>query len=431
MAHKDRAELSDILVVGGGLTGLPLALALRGGALREGALRGGQEDSGLSVTVISKEGPGDLLDPEQDGRAFALSASSRNLLQLLGVWEHVADKAQPMTMIDITDSKLEEVLRPSLLHMDNEMESGEAAAYVVEAHILRGALAKVYAGRDDIKIISPADVTGFEVHSGSVDVQLASGEHHRSRLLVASDGRSSDLRAIAGIKTVDWPASQWGIVATIAHTLPHNGRAVQHFLPDGPFAVLPLTENRVSLVWTEQCDFASKVTRMDDEDFLHEVRLRMGNALVEELGDLSLAGPRNAYPLTMLVARDYVKERFALVGDAAHGMHWIAGQGLNYGLRDVAALAQTLIEAHRLGLDIGSLSQLQRYEQWRRFDSFAFTAGMVVLNKLFSNDNMILRSVRDFGLNVAGHLPFAKSLFTNEAAGLSGNVPKMLKGEVV
>ena len=426
MAHKGRAERSDILVVGGGLTGLPLALALRGGALHDG-----NEDSGLSVGVISKEGPDDLLAPERDGRAFALSASSRNLLQLLGVWEHVADKAQPMTMIDITDSKLEEVLRPSLLHMDNEMESGEPAAYVVEAHILRGALARVYAKRDDIKIISPADVTGFEVHSGSVDVQLASGKHHRSRLLVASDGRSSDLRAIAGIKTVDWPASQWGIVATIAHANPHNGRAVQHFLPAGPFAVLPLTDNRVSLVWSEQRDFASKVTRMDDEDFLHEVRLRMGSALVDQLGDLSLAGPRNAYPLTMLVARDYVKERFALVGDAAHGMHWIAGQGLNYGLRDVAALAQTLIEAHRLGLDIGSLSQLQRYEQWRRFDSFAFTAGMVVLNQLFSNDNMILRPLRDFGLNVAGHLPFAKKLFTTEAAGLSGDVPKMLKGEVV
>lgn len=419
--YMSQHEMSDILVVGGGLTGLPLALALRGGA----------QDSGLKVTILGREGPDDRLAPEMDGRAFALSASSKNLLQLLGVWEHVANLAQPMREIDITDSKLSDVLKPSLLHMDNEMESGEPAAYVVEAHVLRAALAKVYAGRDDIEVISPVDVVGFETSNRSVEVRLADGGVHRARLLAASDGRASNLRKIAGIQTIDWPASQWGIVATIAHTQPHNGRAVQHFLPSGPFAVLPLTGNRVSLVWTEQRDFAAKVTQMDDEEFLAQVRLRMGDELAEQLGELSLAGPRNAFPLTMLVARDYVKERFVLVGDAAHGMHWIAGQGLNYGLRDVAALAETLIDAHRLGLDIGSLSQLQRYEQWRRFDSFAFTAGMVALNSLFSNDNAILRTVRDFGLNVAGHLPFSKNLFIGEAAGLSGTVPKMLKGEIV
>ena len=421
MAKKDGEAVSDVLVVGGGLTGLPLALALRGGAV----------DSGLSVTVIGEEGPEDRLAPEMDGRAFALSASSKNLLQLLGVWGHVADRAQPMVSIDITDSRLEEALRPSLLHMENEIKSGEPAAYVVEAHVLRAALAAVYKERDDIRVIAPAKVTGFEVQPGFVNVQLADGGGHKGRLLAATDGRSSDLRAMAGIKTVDWPAQQWGIVATIAHSNPHEGRAVQHFLPAGPFAVLPLTDNRVSLVWTEQRDFAANVTQMDDESFLAEVRLRMGSDLLERLGDLSLAGPRNAFPLSMLVARDYVKERFALVGDAAHGMHWIAGQGLNYGLRDVAALAETLIDAQRLGLDIGSLSQLQRYEQWRRFDSFAFTAGMVVLNRLFSNDNMILRPMRDFGLSLASHLPFAQKIFMNEAAGLSGILPKMLKGEAL
>ena len=166
---------------------------------------------------------------------------------------------------------------------------------------------------------------------------------------------------------------------------------------------------------------------MSEDEFLYEVRTRMG----DDLGDLSLAGPRNAFPLSMLVARDYIGERFCLLGDAAHGMHWIAGQGLNFGLRDVAALAQTVIEAHRLGLDIGSVSQLERYEQWRRFDSFAFTAGMAALNSLFSNDNMILRKMRDFGLNMAGQTSFAKNLFINEAAGLSGNVPKMLRGKTI
>jgi 2-octaprenyl-6-methoxyphenol hydroxylase len=419
--QNDQYAMSDILVAGGGLTGLPLALALRGGAM----------DSGLKVTVLSKEGPNDRLAPEMDGRAFALSASSKNLLHLLGVWEHVADQAQPMSAIDITDSRLEEALRPVQLHMNNEMESGEPAAYIVEAHVLRAAIARVYEGRDDIEVVSPVDVIGFDVSTGGVEVKLADGGVRQARLLVASDGRASNLRKVAGIQTIDWPASQWGIVATIAHTRPHNGQAVQHFLPSGPFAVLPLAGNRVSLVWTEQSQLASKVTQMDDKEFLAQVRIRMGDELAERLGDMSLAGPRNAFPLTMLVARDYVKERFVLLGDAAHGMHWIAGQGLNYGLRDVAALAETVIEAHRLGLDIGSLPQLERYEQWRRFDSFAFTASMVALNSLFSNDSSVLRTVRDFGLNIVGHLPFAENLLIKEAAGFSGTVPKMLKGEPV
>ncbi len=414
-----KQEMSDIIVAGGGLTGLPLALALRGVG----------RDSGLKVTLVGKEGPEDRLAPEMDGRAFALSASSRNLLQLLGVWQHVADQARPMRSIDISDSRLEELVRPVLLHMENELEDGEPAAYIVEAHVLRAALAAVYAERGDIEVISGIEVSDFETLPGQVNVQLGNDAVRSARLLVASDGRASGLRRKAGIKTIDWPASQWGIVATIAHTKANRGRAVQNFLPAGPFAVLPLTGKRVSLVWTEQGDFASGVTRMDEEEFIAQVRLRMGDELVEQLGDLSLAGPRNAFPLAMLVARDYVKERFALLGDAAHGMHWIAGQGLNYGLRDVAALAETVIEAHRLGLDIGSLSQLQRYEQWRRFDSFAFTASMVAINSLFSNDNMILKGIRHFGLNVVDHLPFVHKWLVNEASGFTGTVPRMLKGE--
>jgi 2-octaprenyl-6-methoxyphenol hydroxylase len=408
---------SDIVVAGGGLTGMPLALALRGG----------EADSGLKVTMISRETPNDRLAPEEDGRAFALSASSKNLLQVLGVWSLVAEEAEPMLSIDITDTRLEEAVRPVLLHMDNQMQTGEPAAYIVEAHVLRRAFSKLFAERDDIEIIAPADVTGFQVDAAGVDVRLSGGEQHRTRLLAASDGRASELRRFAGIKTVEWPANQWGIVATIAHTEPHHGRAVQHFLPSGPFAILPLTGNRVSLVWTEKRGLAEQVTKMSDEAFLAEVRRRMG----ESYGELSMAGPRNAYPLSMLVARDYIRERFCLVGDAAHGMHWIAGQGLNYGLRGVAALAEVVIEANRLGLDIGSLAQLERYEKWRRFDSFAFTASMVALNSLFSNDNMLLRGLRDFGLSAAAKVPFAKDFFVQEAAGLSGAVPRLLKGEPV
>lgn len=411
------SNMIDILVAGGGLTGLPLALALRGSG----------SDGGLAVKVVSREGPNERLEPQADGRAFALSASSRNLLQVLGIWPHVEHDAQPMKAIDITDSRLDAAVRPTLLHMDNQTAAHEPAAYVVEAHVLRRALARLYAERADIEVIHPAEVSRFAVGAGGVEVTLADGRSLRARLLAASDGRASSLRKAAGIGTIDWPADQWGIVATISHSLPHHGRAVQHFLPSGPFAALPLTGNRVSLVWTERRGLAEQVTKMSDEQFLAEVRKRLG----DELGDLTAIEARNAYPLTMLVARDYVRERFCLVGDAAHGMHWIAGQGLNYGLRDVAALAETVIDAHRLGLDIGALSTLERYERWRRFDSFAFTATMVALNTLFSNDNFLLRGLRDAGLAVAEHLPIAKSLLVEEAAGLTGAVPRMLRGEAL
>jgi 2-octaprenyl-6-methoxyphenol hydroxylase len=408
---------TDIIVAGGGLTGLPLALALRGGG----------SDSGLKVTVIGREGPVDRMAPHLDGRAFALSASSKNLLQLLGVWPLIAAEAQPMTGIDVSDTRLEAAVRPILLHMDNATAAHEPAAYIVEAHVLRLGLAKVFMEREDIELVHPVDVAGFKAEGGSVEVALADGRQLRSRLLVASDGRASALRKSAGIGTIDWPADQWGIVATIAHTEPHGGRATQHFLPSGPFAILPLTGNRVSLVWTERRGLAERVTRMSDAEFLAEVKKRLG----DQLGELTGVEARNAYPLTMLVAREYVRERFCLLGDAAHGMHWIAGQGLNYGLRDVAALAEVVIDAARLGLDIGALSTLERYERWRRFDSFAFTAAMVAINSLFSNDNVLLRGIRDFGLSVAERLPFAKQLLVDEAAGLSGAVPKMLKGEAI
>jgi 2-octaprenyl-6-methoxyphenol hydroxylase len=242
---------------------------------------------------------------------------------------------------------------------------------------------------------------------------------------VAADGRASPLREAADIGVVRWSYPQTGIVTFVRLEQPHQGRAVQHFLPSGPFAILPLTENRACITWTEDAANAREILALDDAGFLAEVEKRFGY----RLGGVALAGPRASWPLDMHLARALVADRFALLGDAAHGVHPIAGQGLNLGLRDVAALAEVVADAARLGLDIGSLIVLERYERWRRLDSAFSAASFDALNRLFSNDSTLLRSARDFGLGVVERMPALKQLFVAEAAGLTGEVPRLLRGE--
>jgi 2-octaprenyl-6-methoxyphenol hydroxylase len=245
--------------------------------------------------------------------------------------------------------------------------------------------------------------------------------------VVAADGRRSFLREAAGIKVVGWSYPQTGIVTTVAHERPHEGVAVQHFLPAGPFAILPLCGDRSCITWTEDRDEARRILALDDAAFLAEVDLRFGG----RLGTLSLAGPRGSWPLEMHLARSYVAPRLALVGDAAHGVHPIAGQGLNLALRDVAALAEVVADAARLGLDIGSTDTLRRYERWRRFDSVLSAAAFDGLNRLFSNDWTLLRTIRDAGLGLVDRLPAVKRMFVGEAAGLSGELPRLVRGEQI
>jgi 2-octaprenyl-6-methoxyphenol hydroxylase len=248
----------------------------------------------------------------------------------------------------------------------------------------------------------------------------------RVKLLVAADGRNSPLREAAGIGVVRWSYPQTGIVATVRLDRPHQGRAVQHFLPSGPFAVLPLTDDRACITWTEDAARASAILALDDAGFLAETEKRFGY----RLGSISLAGPRASWPLDMHLARALVADRFALVGDAAHGVHPIAGQGLNLGLRDVAALTEVVADAARLGLDIGALTVLERYERWRRLDSALSAATFDALNRLFSNDSTPLRTARDFGLGLVERMPALKRFFVSEAAGLNGEVPRLLRGEL-
>ncbi len=415
---ESRAEpkTCDILIAGGSFVGLAAALALSRSS--RGALR---------VTVVDRTPPEIARAAANDGRASALSAASVHLFQSLGVWDEVQSHAQPFTEIDITDSPADAVARPSLLHFDGALGDGEPAAYMLENHILRGALLSCVEAADGISFQAPDVVEDFSVGATGVTARLDGGGPVQARLLVAADGRRSALRRQAGIKSVGWSYPQSGIVATLGIERPHDGRAVQHFLPPGPFAILPLQGDRVSLVWTESRRRADEIVALDDEAFLQEARKRMGGLY----GALSVAGPRAAFPLDMHLARAFVADRLALVGDAAHGVHPLAGQGLNIGLRDVAALAEVVIEAARLGLDIGSEPVLERYQRWRRFDSAFSGLAMDTMNRLFSNDIAPLRSVRSLGLGLVDRAPVLKRFFVREAAGLTGTLPRLLKGQEI
>ncbi len=407
----------DIVICGGSFVGLALARALAAAA-----------PGVFSIAIVEQRAlprPGELI---ADGRTVALTASVKAMLEVIGVWPAIADKAEPIRRIELSDSALDAPVRPSLINLDSEKTpSGEPTAYIVENADLLRALIGALDGAQGVRIFAPDSVSSFETEDQQVEIKLRSGAALGAKLLVAADGRTSELRTMAGIRTSVWPSDKVGIVATVGIEIPHEGVARQHFLPAGPFAILPMTGNRVSVVWTEEGGAAKQILSQDRETVLSELSLRFG----PELGTLTLLSEPKAYPLTMTLARDFVRPRFVLVGDAAHGLHWIAGQGLNHGLKDVAALAETLIDAARLGLDIGASSVLKRYERWRRFDSTtsAFTA--VAINTLFANDSMALRMLRSTGLRTVDRISQLKNFFMKEAAGLTGDVPKLLRGDPV
>jgi 2-octaprenyl-6-methoxyphenol hydroxylase len=401
----------DVIVAGGGFVGMTLALAL--GALAP---------KGFRVALVDTEPPD---RDKADARASALSAASKGLLSVLGIWPELAGNAQPITSIEITDSSLGVALRPHLLGFDDDLRLGESGAYMIENADLHGALKLAVAYEPAIDIFAPDKATSYAVTQVGVQAQLGSGREIAARLLIAADGKRSSLREAARIKCVSWSYPQIGIVTTVAHAQPHHGKAVQHFLPTGPFAILPLKGNRSSIVWMEDKATGEAIMAADEATFLAALVKRFG----PKLGDIALAGPRQCFPLDFQVARRFVAERLALVGDAAHAVHPLAGQGLNIGLRDVAALTEIIVEDVRLGLDIGAASLLERYERWRRFDSAFSATVMDGLNRLFSNDNAPLRALRDLGLGVVDNVPWLKGALVRVAAGLSGNVPRLLRGE--
>ncbi|MGH6793527.1 MAG: FAD-dependent monooxygenase, partial [Methyloceanibacter sp.] len=332
----------DVAIAGGGFVGRTLALALVRLA-----------PQGFRIVLVDAEPPDSGI---ADARASALSAATKNLLSVLGLWERLDAEAQPILAIEITDSPLNAGLRPHLLGFDDEMREGEPGAYMIENSDLQRALATAVAGHSAIDIFAAESIADFTSDAFRSVAKLASGDRIEAPLLVGADGKRSRLRDHAGIKCVGWSYPQLGIVTTVAHSKPHEGRAVQHFLPAGPFAVLPLKGNRSSIVWTEGKERGEAIMAAGEADFLAELTARFGH----RLGKIALTGPRQSFPLDFQVARSFVADRLVLVGDAAHVVHPLAGQGLNIGMRDVAALTETIVDATRLGLDIGASIQLER-----------------------------------------------------------------------
>lgn len=402
---------SDILIVGGGLNGPALALAAA--------------HSGLRATVIDAQPKANLKAADFDGRAYALAMSSVRMLRALNIWPMVSANAQPMLEIKVSDGRAGEgPLSRFFLHFDHtEIEEGPMG-HMLEDRFLRRALIEAMENSDKISVLNGETVVAQDVTQQGVTLTLASGKTIGGAVVVGADGRASGTAARAGIKRTGWDYGQTGLVCAIDHELPHEGIAHQFFMPPGPLAILPLSGNRSSIVWSETHATAKEFMALDDKGFLEVLRPRFGSFL----GEISLAGKRFSYPLNLTIASSFTADRLALIGDAAHGMHPIAGQGLNAGFRDVAALAQVLDEARVRGEDIGTAQVLARYQQWRRFDTATLAMTTDLTNRLFSNDNQFLRLIRDIGMGVVNALPPARRGLMREAAGLTGDLPALMRG---
>lgn len=404
---------ADILIIGGGLNGPALALALAQGGLR--------------VTVVDARPARARGEAGFDGRAYALALASVRALGALGIWPQLAAKAQPILGIRASQGHAGQGAFPLFLGFDHtEIEEGPMGQMIEDRHLYRAFLSAMEAD-ERITLISGARVVEHSAGATAADVLLDDGRRLSARLLVACDGRDSPTAARAGIRRWGWDYGQTALVCAVAHELPHEGIAHQFFMPPGPLAILPLPGNRCSIVWSEETETAQAIQALDDDAYLAVLRPRFGDFL----GAITLEGARFSYPLKLTIAERFIAERLALVGDAAHGVHPIAGQGLNLGLRDMAALAEVVIEAARRGEDIASPLVLERYQQWRRFDTMKMALGMDAVNRLFSNANPVLELARGLGLGAVNALPGLRRFFIREAAGLNAAEPRLLQGRAI
>lgn len=401
---------ADVLIAGGGLNGGMLALALAQGGLRVAIA------DPTPVKIRKRAG--------FDGRSYALAVASQRMLAALGLWDGLQKNAQPILEIKVSDGRPGEGPSPLVLEFDHaELEEGPMG-YMVEDRHLRPALLAAIEAEEKITKYDGLGVVDHNTHAAGVTVTLTDGTPLRAACLIGADGRESPTRTRAGLKRVAWDYGQTALVCAIGFEKDHGGIAQQFFMPSGPLAVLPLKGKQASIVWTERSDEAARINTLKDEDYLDVLRPRFGSYL----GEISLKGARFTYPLGLSLAHAFVGGRVALIGDAAHAVHPIAGQGLNAGLRDVAALAEVLVDAARRGEDIGREDVLQRYQSWRRFDATALAIATDGFNRLFSNDNGLLRLGRDLGLGLVGQLPSLRRNLMREAAGLTGDLPRLSKG---
>jgi 2-octaprenyl-6-methoxyphenol hydroxylase len=401
------ADDFELLVAGGGLNGLLLGIACAG--------------AGLGVAVVDRQDPAAMLDAGFDGRSSAIAYGSQQVLAALGLWPRVAAEAAPILEIRVADDNA-----PLFLHYDHrELETEEPLGWIVENRVLRRALVEHARSLPSLALVAPLAVDRVLASSDAASASLSDGRQLRARLVAAADGAQSPLRHAAGIRTIEWRYPQIAIVTTVRHQRPHAGIAVEHFLPAGPFAILPMTGNRSSIVWTEREALAPRLMGLSDRDFAAELAARFGDFL----GPIEPVGPRWSYPVGLMLAERYVDRRLALVGEAAHLIHPIAGQGLNLGIRDVAALAEIIIDQRRLGLNIGEAAALRRYQEWRRLDTMLLAAVTDGLNRLFSNSIAPLRLARDLGLAAVNHLPPLKRFLMRDAMGITGTLPRLLRGQ--
>ena len=408
MAAVDTEGLieSDVVIVGGGLVGLTLGVALG--------------SAGIETAVVDGTPPEAMKGAAFDGRVSSIALGSKRVLDGIGLWSALADDAQPILEIRVSDGDA-----PLFLHYDHEDVGAGPLGFIVENRNIRAALFARAEALPSLRHVAPASVEAVEPTAGGIEARLADGRCARARLAVACDGANSRLRAAAGIETVRWSYEQVGIVCTVAHEKPHRGIAHERFLPAGPFAILPMTGNRSSLVWTERAALAPALMEAAPAVFARELGARFGDFL----GTLEPPGPRWSYPLKLTHATRYTAPRLALAGDAAHAIHPLAGQGFNLGIRDAAVLAELVVDRARLGLDIGGDDVLTHYQRRRRFDSVVLIGVTDGLNRLFSNDSRGLRLIRDVGLAAVNELPPVKRFFMRHAMGLAGDLPRLAKGE--
>lgn len=399
-------ERFDVLIVGGGPVGLTLALALVRSA------------KGIKVALVDRR----PLTVPRDNRASAIAAGVRRVFEALGVWAPMADSAQPITAMRITDSGSGDLSRPLFLSFAGEVAPGEPFAHMVPNAVMGQVLLDAVA--DAITVIAPAEIESFTAEGAAGTLTLADGRILCAPLVVGADGGQSKLRAMAGIGVIEHDYKQMGLVTTIRHELPHDGAAYEHFRPAGPFASLPLRGNRSSLVWTETAADAPRFLAMPPDELNAAIESVMGSTL----GAVKAEDRLQAFPLKLRIARDFVAPRLALIGDAVHVVHPIAGQGLNLGLKDVAALAEVVVEALRLGLDHGSSDVLARYQGWRRLDTSAMAMVTDSMNRLFSNEIPPIRALRDFGLSLVDRAEPVKAAMIRAAAGVGSNGPRLLSG---
>ncbi len=401
--------MRDVLISGGGIAGLSTALALRA-------------TFGENFRIV-------VIDPafgtrEPNVRTSALAAGSCHLLDAIGVWRQIVNSAGPILSMNITDSRGNDSLRPLFLSFDKPLENGAPFAFMVRNADVVAALEQK--ARDENIEIRSTSVMRIIADSRSIEVRLSDGTAEQSHLVIGADGVQSRIRKSAGIETVSHDYARSAIVATLTHDEDHGGQATQHFLPSGPFAMLPMQGRRSAMVWSEYGADAPSYITLPHVEFLEEIERRFGYSL----GRFEIEEGPSFFPLRVHLARSFIAPRVALIGDAAHLVHPLAGQGLNLGFRDIAALVESLASSVRLGLDPGEASALENYQRARFFDTASMVAATHGLHTLFSNDIGPLRLLRDLGMGIVDRMPRLKNKLMKDAAGLQGRVPSLLLGRL-